>query len=87
MVILRIDAEASLLKEKLDRMESSGEIIGDGYEKASKEATIATIEVNLSSDLDHLKSHKYLVNANDKAILGSFILCFYILIVMFSSRP
>ncbi|KAI7743179.1 hypothetical protein M8C21_004529 [Ambrosia artemisiifolia] len=40
----RIDAEASVLKEKLDGMESSGEIIGDGYEKASKEATIATIE-------------------------------------------
>ena len=43
----RIDAEASVLKEKLDAMEASGENIGDGYEKASKEATIATIEVNL----------------------------------------
>ena len=43
----RIDAEASVLKEKLDGIESSGELIGDGYEKASKEATIATIEVNL----------------------------------------
>lgn len=44
--IRRIEAEASLLKEKLDGMESSGEPVGDGYEKASKEATIATIEVN-----------------------------------------
>ena len=41
-----LDAEGSVLKEKLDGMESSRELIGDGYEKASKEATIATIEVN-----------------------------------------
>ncbi|KAL8193975.1 hypothetical protein R6Q57_026217 [Mikania cordata] len=50
----RIDAEASVLKEKLDGMESSGEIIGDGYEKASKEATIATIEA-LKKALAHIR--------------------------------
>ncbi|XP_076929694.1 uncharacterized protein LOC143594208 isoform X2 [Bidens hawaiensis] len=50
----RIDAEASMLKEKLDGMESSGEIIGDGYEKASKEATIATIEA-LKKALAHIR--------------------------------
>lgn len=43
--IHRIDAEASILKEKLEGMEAGGELIGDGYETASKEATIATIEV------------------------------------------
>ena len=41
-----MDAEASVLKEKLDGMESSQEFIGDGYEQASNEATIATIEMN-----------------------------------------
>ncbi|KAF5769348.1 hypothetical protein HanXRQr2_Chr14g0647151 [Helianthus annuus] len=50
----RIDAEASVLKEKLDGMESSAEIIGDGYEKASKEATIATIEA-LKKALAHIR--------------------------------
>ncbi|KAK9062198.1 hypothetical protein SSX86_019384 [Deinandra increscens subsp. villosa] len=50
----RIEAEASVLKEKLDGMESSGEIIGDGYEKASKEATIATIEA-LKKALAHIR--------------------------------
>ncbi|KAI3704363.1 hypothetical protein L1987_74581 [Smallanthus sonchifolius] len=50
----RIDAEASVLKEKLDGMESSGEIIGDGYEKASKEATIATTEA-LKKALAHIR--------------------------------
>lgn len=50
----RIDAEASALKEKLDGMESSGEVIGDGYEKASKEATIATIEA-LKKALAHIR--------------------------------
>ncbi|PWA74483.1 pentatricopeptide repeat (PPR) superfamily protein [Artemisia annua] len=34
----------------LDGMESSGALIGDGYEKASKEATIATIEVLPAGD-------------------------------------
>nr|XP_043632898.1 uncharacterized protein LOC122604062 [Erigeron canadensis] len=50
----RIDAEASVLKEQLDGMESSKEIIGDGYEKASKEATIATIEA-LKKALAHIR--------------------------------
>ncbi|KAK1410664.1 hypothetical protein QVD17_37202 [Tagetes erecta] len=50
----RVEAEASVLKEKLDGMESSGEIIGDGYEKASKEATIATIEA-LKKALAHIR--------------------------------
>ncbi|KAI3794479.1 hypothetical protein L1987_37111 [Smallanthus sonchifolius] len=50
----RIDAEASVLKEKLGGMELSGEIIGDGYEKASKEATIATIEA-LKNALAHIR--------------------------------
>ncbi|GKB06729.1 hypothetical protein Tco_0834962 [Tanacetum coccineum] len=50
----RIDVEASVLKEKLDGMESSGELIGDGYEKASKEATIATIEA-LKKALAHIQ--------------------------------
>ncbi|XP_071735408.1 uncharacterized protein [Rutidosis leptorrhynchoides] len=50
----RIDAEASVLKEKLDGIESSGELIGDGYEKASKEATIATIEA-LKKALAHIR--------------------------------
>ncbi|XP_076891647.1 uncharacterized protein LOC143543144 isoform X1 [Bidens hawaiensis] len=53
--IKRIDAEASVLKEKLDEMESSGEIIiGDGYEKASKEATIATSKA-LKKALAHIR--------------------------------
>ncbi|PWA89094.1 hypothetical protein CTI12_AA113230 [Artemisia annua] len=50
----RVDAEASVLKEKLDGMEASGELIGDGYEKASKEATIATIEA-LKKALAHIR--------------------------------
>lgn len=50
----RIDAEASVLKEKLDGMESSEEFIGDGYAKASKEATIATIEA-LKKALAHIR--------------------------------
>ncbi|KAL4577956.1 hypothetical protein LXL04_014071 [Taraxacum kok-saghyz] len=50
----RIDAEASVLKEKLDGMEAGGEVIGDGYEKASKEATIATIEA-LKKALAHIR--------------------------------
>ncbi|XP_076887878.1 uncharacterized protein LOC143538148 [Bidens hawaiensis] len=51
----RIDAEASVLKEKFDEMESSGEIIiGDRYEKASKEATIATTEA-LKKALAHIR--------------------------------
>ncbi|KAJ9541080.1 hypothetical protein OSB04_027586 [Centaurea solstitialis] len=50
----RIDAEAAVLKEKLDGMEASGENIGDGYEKASKEATIATIEA-LKKALAHIR--------------------------------
>ncbi|KAI3775767.1 hypothetical protein L1987_45520 [Smallanthus sonchifolius] len=52
--IHRIDAEASVLKEKLDGIESSGEIIGDGYEKTSKEATIATTEA-LKKALAHIR--------------------------------
>lgn len=50
----RIDAEAFVLKEKLDGMEASGDNIGDGYEKASKEATIATIEA-LKKALAHIR--------------------------------
>ncbi|PWA93199.1 hypothetical protein CTI12_AA073620 [Artemisia annua] len=51
---MRSDAEGSVLKEKLDGMESSRELIGDGYEKASKEATIATIEA-LKKALAHIQ--------------------------------
>ncbi|CAI9272030.1 unnamed protein product [Lactuca saligna] len=50
----RIDAEASILKEKLEGMEAGGELIGDGYETASKEATIATIEA-LKKALAHIR--------------------------------
>ncbi|XP_021972818.1 nucleoporin nup211 isoform X1 [Helianthus annuus] len=50
----RIDAEVSVLKEKLAGMESSVEIIGDGYEKASKEATVATTEA-LKKALAHIR--------------------------------
>ncbi|KAM0067578.1 hypothetical protein Hdeb2414_s0002g00062921 [Helianthus debilis subsp. tardiflorus] len=50
----RIDAEVSVLKEKLEGMETSVEIIGDGYEKASKEATVATTEA-LKKALAHIR--------------------------------
>ncbi|KAI7729320.1 hypothetical protein M8C21_018540 [Ambrosia artemisiifolia] len=51
----RIEVEAFVLKEKLEGLDSSGEIIGDGYEKVSKEATIATTEA-LKKDLAHIRA-------------------------------
>nr|GFC77935.1 hypothetical protein [Tanacetum cinerariifolium] len=40
-----IDVKASVLKEKLDGMESSGELIGDGYEPC------LTCNLQLSGDV------------------------------------
>ncbi|KAI7729322.1 hypothetical protein M8C21_018542 [Ambrosia artemisiifolia] len=51
----RIEVEAFVLKEKLEGLDSSGEIIGDGYEKGSKEATIATKEA-LKKALAHIRA-------------------------------
>lgn len=45
--IHRIDAEASLLKKKLDQIVARSEAKGESHETASKETTVSTIEVNL----------------------------------------